>query len=60
MDLRLLLAAPTEEERAAVDRFLHGTTASHNGRAPAVDVQGRAMHGGHQARDQRHLLLPIL
>ena len=60
MDLRLLLAAPTEDERAAVDRFLDGTTASHNGRAHAVDVQGRSMHGGHEARDRRHLLLPVL
>ena len=38
MDLRLLLAAPTEAERAAVDRFVDGATASQNGRAPAVDV----------------------
>ena len=60
MDLRLLLAAPTDAERAAVDTFLDGTTASHNGRAPAGTVGGRAMHGGHEARDQRHLLLPIL
>ena len=60
MDLRLLLAAPTEDERAAVDRFLDGTTASQNGHAPAVDVQGRSMHGGHEVRDRRHLLLPVL
>jgi len=60
MDLRLLLAAPTEAERAAVDVFLGAATASHNGRAPDVDVQGRTMHGGHAARDQRHLLLPAL
>ncbi len=60
MDLRLLLAAPTEAERAAVDTFLDGATASHNGRAPAGTVGGRAMHGGHEAREQRHLLLPIL
>jgi NADH-quinone oxidoreductase subunit F len=60
MDLRLLLAAPTEAERAAVDRFLDRTTGSQNGRAPVVDVQGRSMHGGHEARDQRHLLLPAL
>ena len=60
MDLRLLLAAPTEDERAAVDRFLDGTTASQNGHTPAVDVQGRSMHGGHEVRDRRHLLLPVL
>jgi NADH-quinone oxidoreductase subunit F len=60
MDLRLLLAAPTEDERAAVDRFLDGTTASQNGRAHAADVQGRSLHGGHEARDRRHLLLPAL
>ncbi len=60
MDLRLLLAAPSEAERAAVDAFLGDATASHNGRAPAGTVQGRSMHGGHEAREQRHLLLPVL
>ncbi|HTP22305.1 MAG TPA: NAD(P)H-dependent oxidoreductase subunit E [Solirubrobacteraceae bacterium] len=60
MDLRLLLAAPTEAERAAVDAFLGGVTASHNGAAPARGVDGRALHGGHDARNQRHLLLPAL
>jgi NADH-quinone oxidoreductase subunit F len=60
MDLRLLLAAPTEAERRAVDAFLGGATASHNGAAPVVDVHGRSRHGGHEARDRRHLLLPAL
>ena len=27
---------------------------------PRGDVQGRSMHGGHEARDRRHLLLPVL
>ena len=60
MDLRLLLAAPTEAERAAVDAFLGRMVASHNGAGPMLDVHGRTVHGGHAARDQRHLLLPAL
>ncbi len=59
MDLRLLLAAPTEAERAAVDGVL-GSNASHNGSGRSLDVHGRAGHGGHEARDRRHLLLPVL
>jgi NADH-quinone oxidoreductase subunit F len=59
MDLRLLLAAPTEAERAAVDEFLRIAEPRFNGAAP-VDVQGRSVHGGHEAREQRHLLLPAL
>ncbi len=52
MDLRLLLALPTDAEREAVDALLGAS-------APA-DVDGRVVHGGHQARAQRHLLLPAL
>jgi len=73
MDLRQLLAAPIEAERAAVDALL-GTTVppgapapsapaaseSSNGAFADVDVRGRVAHGGHRARAQRHLLLPAL
>jgi NADH-quinone oxidoreductase subunit F len=59
MDLRLLLADATEVERAAVDEFLGGAEPRFNGAAPR-DLQGRTLHGGHDARDQRHLLLPAL
>jgi NADH-quinone oxidoreductase subunit F len=70
MDLRLLLTRPTDAERAAVDAFLGPGgplgVSSGNGAGPAtdgagpVDVPGRALHGGHGARAQRHLLLPVL
>jgi NADH-quinone oxidoreductase subunit F len=50
VDLRLLLAEPTEEEREAVDAVA----------GPAVVGNGRALEGGHEARAQRHLLLPAL
>jgi NADH-quinone oxidoreductase subunit F len=50
MDLRLPEAQPTAGERAAVDALL--------GAEPAGE--GRAAHGGHEARGQRHLLLPVL
>ncbi|HKX75533.1 MAG TPA: NADH-ubiquinone oxidoreductase-F iron-sulfur binding region domain-containing protein [Acidimicrobiia bacterium] len=52
MDLRLMDAEPTPAELAVVERI-----------APAseeVAVPGRVVRGGHQARGQRHLLLPAL
>ena len=51
MDLRLLLAEPTEEEREAVDAVT---------RPAELRSDGRVVRGGHEARDQRHLLLPAL
>jgi NADH-quinone oxidoreductase subunit F len=54
LDLRLLNAEPTEAERDAVDAFL----------GPSLTVwaseNGHAARGGHEAREQRHLLLPTL
>jgi NADH-quinone oxidoreductase subunit F len=50
VDLRLMLERPTEAERVAVDSLL--------GQEPGFD--GRAVFGGHAAREQRHLLLPAL
>jgi NADH-quinone oxidoreductase subunit F len=63
MDLRLLLAVPTEAERDAVDEFVGSVVAvagNGNGTAPKPDVHGRVAYGGHEARDQRPLLLPAL
>jgi len=67
MDLRLLLAQPTDAERAAVDALLGspgpGSPAAlerSNGALPAGDLHGRVVHGGHRARARRHLLLPAL
>ena len=51
MDLRLLLAEPTAEEREAIDAVLG---------PPEPTLNGHAAHGGHEAREQRHLLLPAL
>jgi NADH-quinone oxidoreductase subunit F len=51
MDLRLLLAEPSAEEVAAVDAVVGAANGS-NGH--------RVVHGGHGAREQRHLLLPAL
>ena len=60
MDLRLLLAVPSDAERQAVDEFVGSAVSGLNGHAPKVQVHGRVAHGGHEARDQRHLLLPAL
>ncbi|HJU58018.1 MAG TPA: NAD(P)H-dependent oxidoreductase subunit E, partial [Actinomycetota bacterium] len=53
MDLRLMAAEPTAEERAAVDLVLGPAATS-----PADD--GQVARGGHEFREQRHLLLPAL
>jgi NADH-quinone oxidoreductase subunit F len=58
MDLRLLDAEPTTDERAAIDAFLGPPVSSWAG-ADAVE-DGHSAHGGHSARAQRHQLLPTL
>ena len=58
MDVRLLDAEPTAEERAAVDAFLGPPLSSWAG-ADRVE-NGHSAHGGHAARAQRHQLLPTL
>ncbi|HZE03914.1 MAG TPA: NAD(P)H-dependent oxidoreductase subunit E [Solirubrobacteraceae bacterium] len=58
MDLRLLDAEPTTDERAAIDAFLGPPVASWAG-VDAVQ-NGRSAHGGHAARAQRQHLLPTL
>jgi NADH-quinone oxidoreductase subunit F len=54
VDVRLLDAEPTAQERDAVDAFL----------GPSLVVwateNGHSAHGGHAARSQRHMLLPTL
>jgi NADH-quinone oxidoreductase subunit F len=54
VDVRLLDAEPTAEERDAVDAFLGPSLA-----VWATD-DGHAAHGGHDVRSQRHMLLPTL
>jgi NADH-quinone oxidoreductase subunit F len=60
MDLKLLDAAPSAEERAAVDALLGEPTSGWDGgtRDPVRDTH--VAFGGHAARAQRHLLLPAL
>jgi NADH-quinone oxidoreductase subunit F len=58
VDLRLLDAEPTTDERAAIDAFLGPPVSAWAG-ADRVE-NGHSAHGGHSARAQRHQLLPTL
>ena len=58
MDVRLLDAEPTADERAAVDAFLGPPVSSWAG-ADRVE-NGHSAHGGHAARAARQQLLPTL
>jgi NADH-quinone oxidoreductase subunit F len=58
VDLRLLDAEPTTDERAAIDAFLGPPVSAWAG-ADRVE-NGHSAHGGHAARAQRHHLLPTL
>src|SRR5579859_4440288 len=58
VDIRLLDAEPTDEERAAIDAFLGPPLSSWVG-ADRTD-NGHSAHGGHEARAERHQLLPTL
>ena len=59
MDVRILLDQPTLDERAAVDRLL-GPPASGWEGGEFTGLDGHVAYGGHEARAQRHLLLPAL
>jgi NADH-quinone oxidoreductase subunit F len=52
VDLVFMAAAPTPTERAVITRTIP--------RSETVEVVGRVVLGGHDARQQRHLLLPAL
>jgi NADH-quinone oxidoreductase subunit F len=58
VDVHLLDAEPTSEERAAVDAFLGPPVSSWVGADRTEN--GHSAHGGHSARAQRHQLLPTL
>src|SRR6478736_5777409 len=58
MDLRLTNQEPTEAERAAVDSVLGPPASAWVGGDRGDD--GHTAEGGHAARAQRHLLLPVL
>ena len=60
MDLVLPDATPTEEERASVDAVLGPPSSGWSGGERAIEFEGRVARGGHEAREQRHLLLPAL
>jgi NADH-quinone oxidoreductase subunit F len=51
VDLHLMAASPTEQERAAVDEVLG---------PPPEAFDGRVVRGGHEVRARRTLLLPAL
>jgi NADH-quinone oxidoreductase subunit F len=59
VDLHLLTAAPTEEERAAVDRVLGSPGSGWTGGERDL-LDGHVARGGRRARERRHLLLPAL
>ncbi|MDP9296909.1 MAG: NAD(P)H-dependent oxidoreductase subunit E, partial [Actinomycetota bacterium] len=60
MDLHLSEASATEEERAAVDAVLGGPGTFWEGGARDSELEGHVAYGGRGAREQRHLLLPVL
>jgi NADH-quinone oxidoreductase subunit F len=61
VDLHLSSAAPTDEERAAVDELLGDAVPSVSNVGARVEfLDGRVVRGGHDARAQRTLLLPAL
>ena len=60
MDLHLMEAAPTAEERAAVDELLGPPEVGREGGHQRTGRDLRVVRGGHEARELRHLLLPAL
>ncbi len=58
MDLRLTASEPSAAERAIVDLVLGPPDSAWVGAARGAD--GHSARGGHAARSQRHLLLPVL
>ncbi|MCI0621584.1 MAG: NAD(P)H-dependent oxidoreductase subunit E [Acidobacteria bacterium] len=60
MDLHFTGAEPTAEERAAVDQVLGLPDSGWTGAERQISRDGRAAFGGHEARSNRHRLLPVL
>jgi NADH-quinone oxidoreductase subunit F len=60
LDLHLTDARPTAEEQAAVDAKLGAPESGWDGGQRRIELDSRSSLGGHQARAQRHLLLPVL
>ena len=59
MDLVLPDALASDDERAAVDAVLGAASSGWSG-GERTEADGRVARGGHEARGQRHLLLPVL
>ena len=60
MDLKFLDAPPTDDEREAVDAILGPPVSGWDGGERDALVDTRLAVGGHDARGERHLLLPVL
>ena len=60
MDLKLLDATPTAEEREAVDALLGPPKSGWDGGTRDPERDTHVAYGGHDARAQRHLLIPAL
>jgi NADH-quinone oxidoreductase subunit F len=60
MDLKLLDAEPTAEERDAIDALLGPPTSGWDGGTRDAVRDTHMAFGGHAARAQRHLLIPAL
>ncbi|HEU6451615.1 MAG TPA: NAD(P)H-dependent oxidoreductase subunit E [Gemmatimonadaceae bacterium] len=60
MDLKLLNAEPTDEERDAIDALLGAPESGWEGAERVDERDAHVAYGGHAARAQRHLLLPAL
>ena len=60
VDIKLLDANPTPEERAAVDKRLGPPRASWDGAETRTVRETHVAYGGKEERDRRHLLLPAL
>jgi NADH-quinone oxidoreductase subunit F len=59
MDLHLMSADPTADERDAVDAVLGPPESGWTG-GDRSELDGHVARGGHAARERRHLLLPAL
>ena len=60
MDLRQGTIGATAAEREAVDSVLGPSVSRWEGGQRAYEFEGHIAHGGHEARERRHLLLPVL
>jgi NADH-quinone oxidoreductase subunit F len=60
VDLKLMHAEPSAEERAAVDLLLGAPQSAWHGAEERSTLDHRIARGGREARDDRHLLLPAL